>query len=364
MRFAFCALVVVAAACEPQDQGCPNGILVLSTNEQNSTQTGVLPLDGTPAVMVDATMFGGGDPVLATSAGRHFLINRDQNIDMVYELDSCGHGIAQGIWSTRAYGETAWSDPQDVAADPIGRLWVARFLTPSVLIKGQTDTTIDLSHLDPDGNPDMSSIRIVGTQAFVALERLSPASSGFVSTQKSEIAVIDTASLALVQTITLAGRNPLGLMSESPGKLWLADAGDPQLQNANEPDAGIEVVDTASLTSTLLIPETTLGASAIEVAVSATCGAAILADATPGVNHTSLVSFSLDGSNLATAIAPTPDFDLRGLAWLPDGRLLVGDRQSKTGGFPVHVLTPSASCALTAGPDLTVPDLPALAFAP
>jgi hypothetical protein len=239
-------------------------------------------------------MEGGGDPVLATSAGRHFLINRDQNIDQFWEVDSCGHG-SQQPWSTRAYGETAWSDPQDVAVDSTGRPWVARFFAPSILIKGETDTetdtTIDLSHLDPDGNPDMSSIRIVDGRAFVALERLSPASSGFVSTQKSEIAVIDTTSLGLVQTITLAGRNPIGLMSESSGKLWLADAGDPELQNANEPDAGIEVVDTQSLTSTLLIPETTLGASAIEVAVSATCGAAILADATT-VNHTSLVDRS------------------------------------------------------------------------
>lgn len=363
MRLELGALTLLAfAACEPQDLGCPNGVLVVTTNEHDATQSGVLPLDGTPAVMVDATIQGGRDPVLATSAGRHFLINRDQNVDMVYELGSCGHGDTG--FSTLAYGETSWSDPQDVAVDSTGVVWVARFLVPSLLVRRAESTTIDLSKLDPDGNPDMSSIRIIGTRAFVALERLTASPSGFASTQKSQIAVLDTTTLGLVQTITLQGRNPLGLMFESNGKLWLADAGDPELQNANEPDAGIEVVDTASLTSTLLIPEPTLGASAIEVAVNGTCGAAILADATPDVNHTSLVSFSLDGSNLATAIAPTPGFDLRGLAWLPDGRLLVGDTQPKVGGFPVHVLTPSASCALTAGVDLTVPDLPALAFAP
>ena len=355
MRLAFGALGLLAlAACEPQNLGCPNGVLVVTTNETNATQTGVLPLDGTPAVMV-AGPVGLSDPALATSAGRHFLIDRTQ--DLIYELDSCGHG-GPPILGRSFDAQSTPVDVQDVALDSTGILWVARLLSPSLLVLRQQETEIDLSKLDPDGNPDASSIRIIGGQAFVALERL----TNDVSTLPSQIAVLDTTSLGLVKQIQLQGRNPLGLMVESAGKLWLAEPGN--FDSVTEPDAGIEVVDTSSLTSTLLIAEPTLGASAIEVAVNGTCGAAILADATPNVNHTSLVSFSLDGSNLATAIAPTPGFDLRGLAWLPDGRLLVGDQQPKVGGFPVHVLTASASCALTAGVDLTVPDLPAFAFAP
>ena len=359
MRLELAALTLLAlTACGPQDLGCPNGVLVVTTNERDATQSGVLPLDGTPAVMVAAPV-GLSDPALATSAGRHFLIDRTQ--DLIYELDSCGHG-GPPILARSFDAQSTPVDAQDVAVDSTGILWVARLLSPSLLVLRQQETEIDLSKLDPDGIPDASSIRIIDRQAFVALERL----TNDVSTLPSQIAVLDTTSLGLVKQIQLQGRNPLGLMVESPGKspakLWLAEPGN--FDSVTEPDAGIEVVDTTSLTSTLLIPETTLGASAIEVAVNGTCGAAILADATPNVNHTSLVSFSLDGSNLATAIPPTPGFDLRGLAWLPDGRLLVGDQQPKIGGFPVHVLTPSASCALTAGVDLTVPDLPAFAFAP
>lgn len=347
-------LTTLAAACEPQNATCPNGVLVVTTNETDATQVGVLPLDGTPAAMNTGSVLG-KDPQLATSAGRHFLIDRSPGVDLFYELDSCGHGVSQT--STRGFDETDWTDPQDVAVAPDGVFWVARLLSPKIFVERPVQTFVDLSSLDADGNPDASSIRIVGNHAFVALERL----TNDVSQQPSQIAVLDATSLALVQTITLKGRNPFGLMVEFAGKLWLADVGSPF--DATEPDAGIEVVDTTTLASTLLISEATLGASVFQVAVNATCGAAIVGD--PSVaNKTSLVSFSLDGSNLATALGPTTGFDLRGLAWLPSGQLLVGDQRSKVGGFPVHVFTAAApTCALTPGADLTVPDLPAFAFA-
>lgn len=358
---------LVAAACAPQSStSCPSGVLVVSTDEQLSTMVGVLPLDGTPAALVSGTELG-SDPVLATSAGRHFLINRSPGADVLFELDSCGHGISQV--STLAYQEPAPSDPQDVAVAPDGSLWIARLLRPSLFVTRATPTTIDLSQFDADGNPDASSVRIVGQNAFVALERL----TNDVSQQPSQIVVLDTTSLALVTTITLKGRNPFGLMTESAGRLWLAEPGN--FSDASEADAGIEVVDTTAMTSTLLMSEATLGASVTELAVSAIgaqapgqvtgCGAAIVADATPNVNRTSLVSFSLDGKTFATALGPTDGFDLRGLAWTSDGKLLVGDKRPGQSGFPVHVFTASPpTCVLEPGPDLAVPFLPALAFAP
>lgn len=338
---------------------CPNGVIVLSTDEQVSSETGVLPLDGRPAVMLSGLDLG-GDPVLARSAGRNFVINR--TTDVFWELDSCGSGLGQ--YSGRAFDEQTQVDVQDLAVAPDGSFWIARFLVPTLLITNTSPTrTIDLSKLDSDGNPDMSSVRIVGSNAFVTIGRLTASAQGFVSQQTSEMLVFDVSSFSLVKEAQLLGRNPFGQMVESNGKLWLAEPGN--FSDAAEPSAGIEAFDTTTLTSALVVNETTLQASVSEVAVSDACGAAIVADATPNVNRTSLVSFKLDGSSVKTAMGPTDGFDLRGLAWTPQNTLLVGDKRPKTGGYPVHVLTADpATCALTAGPDLTLPDLPALAFAP
>ena len=254
-------------------------------------------------------------------------------------------------------------NPQDVAVDSTGAIWIARLPLPpvtatSVLVLAQSAVTaIDLSSFDSDGYPDASSIRIVDGRAFVALERLNPYPA---STQPSEIAVLDTATKTGVATIQLAGRNPFGLMVESPGKLWLAEPGN--FADAAEPDAGIEVVDTTTLKSSLLISETTLGASVAQVAIGALCGAAIVADSTSD-NRTSLVSFTLDGKTMATALGPTTGFDLRGLVWTANGELLVGDERSSASGFPVHVFSADGACALTPGADLSLPNLPAFAFA-
>ena len=339
---------------------CPSGILVVTTDEQSATDTGVLPLDGTPAVMLEGNTAFGADPALATSAGRRFLVAR--TLDTVIELGSCGQGINQQ-WSARAEGEDAGVNPQDVAVAADGSLWIARLGAggagvPSIDVVGPNATTIDLSSFDSDGNPDASSIRIVGGRAFVALERLNPYPT---SAQPSQVEVIDTTTRKGVATITLQGRNPFGLMVQvGADKLWLAEPGN--FADATEANAGIEVVDTIALKSSLLISEQTLGASVAEIAVGDSCAAAIVADPTPDVNRTSLVSFALDGTNVRTALGPTTGFDLRGLLWT-NGKLLVGDKRPSSAGYPVHVFSADGTCALTAGADLTVPDLPPLAFA-
>jgi hypothetical protein len=357
------ALVVSLVACgqTATTSTCPNGVVVVTTDEQAASGSGVLPLDGTPALVLGAS---GADPALATSAGRRFFVARDQ--DTIYELDSCGQTNPSKFFSARAMGETGPVDPQDVAVGPGGELWIARWNVPSVLVEGggATPNVVDLSAFDSDGNPDIASVAIVGGQAFVALDRLTAQSGGFVSQQTSQVAVLDTTTFQLVQTITLKGRDPLGTMKEAGGKLWLADAASPDLSTPGDPHGGIEAVDPTALTSSMLISADTLGASVVEVAIGDACGAAIVADGTPNVNRTSLISFSLDGTNVATALGPTDGFDLRGLAWSA-GTLLVGDKRPSGSGYPVHVFSATPpSCALAEGADLTLPELPALAFAP
>jgi hypothetical protein len=120
------------------------------------------------------------------------------------------------------------------------------------------------------------------------------------------------------------------------------------------------------MTSKLVITEQTLTGWVAEVSANKTCGAAVIAQAIPDPQHptptpTWLVSFMLDGSNLQTAIQPTPAYDLRGLLWLPDGRLLVGDKRGPP--FVVHTFTAAdTTCTLTETASISVPTMPVLAL--
>ncbi|HEX4513079.1 MAG TPA: hypothetical protein VH054_06065, partial [Polyangiaceae bacterium] len=305
------------------------------------------------------------DPVLATSQLRHFVISRKTNV--IYELDGCASPTKQySALTVDEVSALADADPQDVAVDSNGALWIARFDLPSILITSPLQT-IDLSAFDADGRPDMSSVKIIGHHAFVALERLTVVGQNFVSQQPSQVAVLDTDTKELVKTITLVGRNPFGQMVVSPEtgptKIWLAEPGN--FSDAGETAAGIETIDPLTFASTLVVSETALGASAVEVAANASCAAAIVADATTE-NATSLVSFSLDGTNLSKPVLSTPNFSLRGLLWTNEtpARLLVGDATNSGGNFFVHVFSADPqTCALTKVADWAMPNMPALAFA-
>jgi len=136
--------------------------------------------------------------------------------------------------------------------------------------------------------------------------------------------------------------------------------------DATESAAGVETIDPITMDHTIVMAETAVGGSVAEVAANVSCGAAIVADASTQ-NATSLVSFAVDGSHLSAAVLSTPGFSLRGLLWTNETppRLLVGDATNSGGTFYVHVFSADAqTCALTkAGPDMAMPNMPALAFA-
>jgi hypothetical protein len=346
---------------------CTGGVIVLAEDTSYSSNA-IGSIDLTTGV---ATMLSGGttlkDPVLATSGLHDYVISRKPP-EVIYEIDHCGRAGTQ--YSALTQDEiTAGLDanPQDVAVDDTGALWIARFGIPSVLITSPLQT-VDLSKFDSDGNPDMSSVKIVGKNAFIALERLTVVGQSYVSQQTSQVVVLDTDTKQLVKTIDLAGHNPFGQMVVSAGKIWLAEPGN--FNDATESAAGIETIDPLTMDHTLVIPETTLGASVVEVATNVSCGAAIVADST-AQNATSLVSFSVPqtgmATNLSKPVLTTPgNFWLRGLLWTNEAtpRLLVGDATNAGGTFYVHVFSADAqTCALTKVADWTMPSMPALAFA-
>ena len=83
-----------------------------------------------------------------------------------------------------------------------------------VLTRGTaTNTTIDLSSLDPDGKPDCVSAFTVGTDIYVACELLD---GNFSPRGPGKVVVIDSATDAVTHTITMANMNPFGLFERSP----------------------------------------------------------------------------------------------------------------------------------------------------
>jgi hypothetical protein len=354
---AACALAIGAFACSSSSTNdgaatctAPYDALV-AASDYSSSALGGCDLSGNaalPFVGIDL----GKDPALATSSGRSFFVARD--VDTIFELDPhCATPRAK--YSASEPSISGAANPQDVAVTSAGELWIPRFNVSTLLVldaTGNRAATVDLSSQDPDGNPNMSSVRIeqIGgaDKAFVALERLDDHAQ-FTSILPSSIVRIDVATRAVEAVATLEGRDPFGTIDENAGAFFLADPG--SFDIADEKDAGIERFDWATFTTTYLIGEAELGASATEVAVNGSCGAAIVADPTHAVNATSLVTFDADkGTPITTAQNPliaTAGFDLAALAWRGNV-LMVGDRRAAAGGkFPIHLFDLSGSCNLT-----------------
>ncbi len=107
---------------------------------------------------------------------------------------------------------------------PMDRLWVPRYDVASVAVLdacGARNATLDISSYDSDGNPNASAIVIDtvagAAKAFVALERLDDHEPTLPSLQPSEMLRFDVATKTVDAVVTLAGRNPFGLMREYGG---------------------------------------------------------------------------------------------------------------------------------------------------
>ncbi len=353
-------LVACGTPSAPAPSACGDVQALVAASDYTSSGVGAVGTNGTSSLRRPVVDLG-GDPALSVSRGRAFFIARDQ--DAVFELDAhCGTPTKK--WSTHDPSRTGSTNPQDVAVAPDGALWAPRFNLASIAIvdpTGALRSSIDLSKLDDDGNPNATSIVIedVGgvAKAFVALARLDDV-AGYRSTRPAMIVRIDVATTAIETQTLLEGRNAFNALVAHDGALFVAAPGN--FDALDESAAGIERFDVATSTTRLLVHEHDLGGSVAEVAVTDGCGVAIVTDAS-SVNRTSLVTFDpISGAALTSASAPvlaTDGFDLRALAWVSSSGgaplLLVGDRRGAPGGrgYAVHVFERSGACTLHMRPD-------------
>jgi hypothetical protein len=361
----------------PAPAHCPGVELIVAASDYQSSVA-----CGAPGCVAGYGTTGedlGGDPQLAATSGRAFFLARDN--DLVFELDpSCGTASKElGYFSVHdlaptspVSGKARNANPHDVAAAPDGTLFVPLYNSGVLAFvkNGKLDgPPLSLASYDPDGNPQPDALRIVDVggkaKAFVTLERLDDHDE-LTSKQSSQMLRVDVATRSVEAVVELAGRNPLNWMAEWGGGLFLAEPGN--VHSADDTLAGIERFDTASSTSRIVVPESGLGGSVVEVAVAAGCGVAIVAGPIKDVNPTWIMTFDPDTGRVISGapsaptkvplLGPTPGFDLAGLAWRGH-TLYIGDRRRLGSGYPVHVYEDAGACNLTdAGRTIDLPQRP------
>ncbi len=362
MRSVCCLLLLGCGTAPAASRDCPADAIVVVTTDYRSTQVGWITPSGGSGLFAGTEL--GGDPALALSAGRTFLIARDH--DTVFELDRCGHGTS-AFFVDRA-GESN-TNPHDLAVLPSGALFVSRYSSLSAIVlspSGAPLSTIDLSPFDPIGIPNMDSVTSATLdgkpKALVVVARLDDSPPIPRATKTGLLVIVDATTLQVEGAIDLGARNPFGAAwPTSSGALWFAAPGD--FDVVGETEAGVVRFDPLTRTASIIVSEITLGGSVSQVAISpdGACGAAIVADAS-SVNHTWLTTFDAKTGALGkTALGPTPGYDLRGLSFTSAG-VLVGDRSHRVGsGYPVHVMSRASECELHLDHDVLL-TLPAIAF--
>ena len=306
-------------------------ILVLSSDLAQASALGLVSTQGCfDARETDLAL--GGDATLSRASSRSFVSAR--GLGIVHEIDPVTLRILRTHAASTA-AEAISPNPQDVAIDENGRLWIVRYGLSSVGIieaDGTWGAAVDLSALaDTDGVPEMAAIQIVGGVAYVTLERLERSDGESKATGPGLIAVIDVVSRA-VESFSLIGENPFGRMAPVLGEPsgTLVTVVTPGDFDAISPTDGIEQVDLARGESTQLVSEVELEGSPIAAIVAGPNeGYAIVAGPEPGLNPTKVVAFDPAAGKvtqtLADSRASTEGFFHADLA-VSGGFLAVADR--------------------------------------
>lgn len=327
-------LATVGGCSEPVDEakqclGQPldRPMLVLESDRSSSSALGFLEADGCFTETADVSL--GADPSLSLSRGRAFVCARDQGL--VLEVDHKNKSITN-VFVTYTEGEEP-PNPHDVAVDPDGRLWIARFNSPSagvVMPDGAWGGSVDLSALaGADGIPDMEAITSAGDRIFIALERLN---ADYKAEGPGLIAIVPTSSPFMVETsIDISAQNPFGRLVPAP---WdptgstVAATAPGEIDTLNDPNTnGVVVISLESGQTELAISEAELGGSPLEIALASPSEAyAIVGGPIPGVNPTSVVAFDPSTHKVTrTLTGPADGFVHAGLA-VNGPYLVVGDQ--------------------------------------
>ena len=280
----------------------------------------------------DASFSGTG--IFAEAGGRLFFIDQEKGV--LAPIDRATLALAGAPLAAYAPGEEPSDpNPHGVDVDADGRLWIARYSLGSLAIvepSGELGATVDLSDLDPDGQPEMEAVHVDGDRVHVALELLDFSTNPVTPRGPGVVVSLDRITRARLGTIALAGRNPFGPFAPmdaagsrfaiaTPGSFYATDPGD-----------GIDVVDFAAGTAKQLISEVELGGSATEVIIAGPAEAYAIVAGDSEKNATSLVRFDPSTGKRVAVLSQASVFANAGLT-LNGGLVLVGDHTVEGAGI-------------------------------
>jgi hypothetical protein len=287
------------------------------------------------APRVDPTGAIGSDPVIRRVGGELLVVNRADGNNVTILDDRTFIAKAQ-------IGTGPGSNPQDVAvyAD---KLFVPAFGTAGVVVLSRTSigdrTIIDLSALDPDGEPNCVSAFTVGDEIYVACEVLDPS---YKPRGPGQIAVIDAASNAVKTTFSLAAANPFGAFEQLPAGVLGGDLVIPTVPSFGDFSEGcLERVQpgAAPRANGCVVANRDLGAYPARTDVQLRGDTPILwliASSFDTAPHGRLMAVDLAAGTLSpTPISPDAQI-LVDLAVCPNGLIVVADQTTSANGLRVY----------------------------
>ncbi len=199
------------AGTDPGDDTGDGGVMAESATIfalGRDGSAGIASTISVPALEVTRDVVSGvasSDAVVRKDGSRLYVINRF-SFNNVTVLDAADYSlIAQ-------FSTGNDSNPQDLAV--VGdSLYIAAFGASSLLIVDAGNLAagvaaeVDLSALDPDGKPNCNSVLAVDDRVYVACGLLD---ENFAPRGNGKIAVIDTNTNELVETLELSTPNPFG----------------------------------------------------------------------------------------------------------------------------------------------------------
>jgi hypothetical protein len=282
------------------------------------------------SVLRSRRSFTDGDSVLRLQEGRTLILNRFA-ANNLQEIDCTSNGFTTAMQCSLGVG----ANPHDVVLVSRDKGYVSRYDKPNLAIidftvdsscSGFVTKLVSLAALaDDDGIPEMDQMLLVGDRLFVALQLLDRPRF-FVPTGPGLLAVLDTASDELVDSVQLTISNPFaetkGLIFHEPsGRIYV---GGPGTLYTDLGDGGIEIVNPETLLSEgVVMTGAELGGDLTDFVIVGTRRAYALVAAEGFI--ASLVEVDLATRTVVDVLA-TSEFSLSDIELSEAGLLCLADR--------------------------------------
>lgn len=277
-------------------------VVVAASDYRTGLLLGARVRDGSPLRQVPIH----SDAIVRLKEGVRFVVNR-LGADNVQVVSREGNVLRQ-------FSVGRGTNPQDIAFLDDGTAYVSRFRHGRVLRVRLSDGSevgagVDLAGLaDADGFAEPTWMKRVGNETWLVVQRLDTA-HGFVPTEASFVARLDSESDTLAGSIRLQRTNPVtAIKGDDTRGLYVGCAG--RLGSAVA-DGALERLDPGTHTSRVLVEESELGGDVVDFDVADEHhGLAIVGGA-----NTRLVGFDPSTGRRIGKWPESPGYDFQEVVW-------------------------------------------------